>query len=100
VITHRPLAERSPRLVQLHQRAADGKATAVVGAGFHVGDGHVLTCAHVVAEILGVEASAPFDEVASDTLLARLTHVLEIMPFELEVMAEGGCPCFLTAAGT
>ena len=52
-------------------RATDGR---VIGAGFLVSDRHVLTCAHVVAQALGLPETvpdAPTDELRLDFPLVR-----------------------------
>ena len=41
-------------LVRIHT-----KAGGVAGAGFLVGERHILTCAHVIAQALGLAEDAP-----------------------------------------
>ena len=64
-----------PSLVRIHT-----KAGGVAGAGFLVGERHILTCAHVIAKALGLAYDAPdqpsstvsldFPQLASHTLLS------------------------------
>src|SRR5260370_38205994 len=57
-------------LVRIH--TADGR---VVGAGFLVGERHILTCAHVVAGALGVADHTPEKHQAQVALdVARVAH--------------------------
>jgi hypothetical protein len=63
-------SERPPWLLQLHRRGAEGEPAEVLGAGFRAGDGYVVTCAHVIAKILGTEESAAFKEVEGQRVLA------------------------------
>src|SRR6266508_401883 len=85
------LAERPPWLVRLYGRAAGG-GRRVVGGGFLVGTDQVLTCAHVVTQILGEKETVQSGAVAGRRVLLDFPHLPAAGPLEAEVLAEGWAP--------